>query len=150
MFLSWKLSLLHWYVCHIFAINLVYHTLVTLPKGMVPSYLSPFLFTDDSSYMDTQGIRVGKWWIWKPFLYVCCHGIFWTKVTHVAEKKAGMWGKTGVRSRSKSIITLLSNTVDFCEIKVFVEQHCTIRFVWKLFLNYEKQVLMSMYPIYVL
>lgn len=98
---------------------------------MVPSYLFPILFTDDSSYMDTQGIRVGKWWIWKSFLYVCCHDIFWNKATHVAEEKVGMWGETGIRLRSKNIITSLSNTADYYETKVFVEQQYAIRFVWK-------------------
>lgn len=63
---------------------------------------------------------------------------FWAKVAYVAEEKVGRWGETGVRWRSKSIITVLSNIVDFYETKVFVEWHYTTRFVWKLFSNFEK------------
>lgn len=55
------------------------------------------------------------------------------------KRKSGCDWKTGVRSQSKSILTLLSNTADFCETKVLVEHQYSITFVWKLFSNYKKK-----------
>lgn len=44
-------------------------------------------------------------------------------------RKRGCEGETGVRLQSKSIISILSNTTDFCETTVFAEQQYSIKFL---------------------